>query len=115
MFIDTARGIASIFLTSVLRNRDLTVLRHSFNTQAGVVPYTIPCGLSTGDPRRPDIPLPRLSEFSTGGVLCSGCRYGGSSTPIPNTITKCLLANDRKSYRTRQQPSYTPVSLVDPS
>ena len=34
---------------------------------------------------------------------------------IPSAITKCLLANDRKSYRARQEPSYTPVCLVDPS
>ena len=35
---------------------------------------------------------------------------------IPSAITKCLLANDRKSCRTRQEPSYTPVCLVpDPS
>ena len=33
---------------------------------------------------------------------------------IPSVIAKRLLANDRKSYRTRQEPSYTPVRLVDP-
>jgi len=32
---------------------------------------------------------------------------------IPSVITKRLLANDRKSYRTRQEPSYSPVHLVD--
>ena len=34
---------------------------------------------------------------------------------IPSAITKRFLANDRKSYRTRQEPPYTPVCLVDPS
>ena len=34
---------------------------------------------------------------------------------IPSAITKHLLANDRKSYRTCQEPSYTPVHLVAPS
>ena len=108
-FIDTAQGIASIFLTSVLRHYDLTGLRHSSNTQAWAVPYTIPCGLSTGDSRGPDIPMQQLSGFGIVAVLCCGCRYGGSSTLIPNAITKHFLANDRKSYRTRQEPSYTPL------
>ena len=34
---------------------------------------------------------------------------------IPSAITKRLLANNRKSYRTRQEPSDTPVCLVGPS
>jgi len=33
---------------------------------------------------------------------------------IPSALTNRLLANDYKSYRTRQEPSYTPVSHVDP-
>jgi len=34
---------------------------------------------------------------------------------IPSAVTNCLLASDRKSYRTRQEPSYIPMCLVDPS
>ena len=34
---------------------------------------------------------------------------------IPNAIMKPLLANDRQSYRTCQEPWYTPAHVVDPS
>ena len=34
---------------------------------------------------------------------------------IRSAFTKCLLANNRKSYRTCQEPLVTPVCLVDPS